>query len=175
MMDEYSIKLQETLHKLKDIHLPNEPLWWPPAPGIIALLIIMTLLISLCIYKAVQRSRIVCKKRIKNNSIEKLDAIKNRIHSRPINESLTEINMLIKKIIKLRDHKSPALSLTGTDFLQYLSSTSTCKFFQDNRCKELLNYEYMNQSTINKTVQEKHNSIVEQYINGCKDWINYNI
>lgn len=133
----------DPLAALRDIHLPAEPSWWPPAPGwwIIGLLVIaiatFILRVVLIQWKRRLPSReLVIRLRQINSGERPLDNY----------NSLVEISGLVRRYVVTRYGRSQTAGLTGERWLQFLDRISGSSDFTQGPGKCLADGPYRGQS-----------------------------
>ncbi|WP_458070216.1 DUF4381 domain-containing protein [Rhodanobacter sp. BL-MT-08] len=102
---------------LRDIHLPSDPSWWPPAPGwwILAALVIATLLIGVSILRRYRK-----KVRQRGRVLAELDALEQQ-YARDGNPAILASGMhqLLRRVA--RRHDARASNLRGQAWRETLS------------------------------------------------------
>ena len=99
--------------QLRDIHLPAEPSWWPPAPGwwlLAILLILAAVLLTRWIWRRVRRRRRLTRLMAEFDAAASLGDPGAR---------LAAISQLLRRAARLRDPR--AASLQGEDWLRFLT------------------------------------------------------
>ena len=99
--------------QLRDIHLPAEPSWWPPAPGwwlLAILLILAAVLLTRWIWRHVRRRRRLTRLMAEFDAAASLGDPGAR---------LVAISQLLRRAARLRDPR--AASLQGEDWLRFLT------------------------------------------------------
>ena len=111
--------------ELRDIHLPADPSWWPPAPGWWLLLGIVLGLVAVAVVLLRRRQR---RRRWQARILAELDAIAAHQKSEPDAVRLAaEVSQLLRRASRLLDAAAPAvhgeawlrfldMPLDGTDF-----------------------------------------------------------
>jgi hypothetical protein len=114
---------------LRDIHLPDPVLWWPPAPGW-WLLLALTIGAGLIIWY--WRSSGFARRQLYRQALAELDRIESRFgqqHSE--REVLESLSVLLRRIAVNRYPRTQVASLTGNRWLQFLDSAiGTAEFSQ---------------------------------------------
>ncbi|HNR91190.1 MAG TPA: DUF4381 domain-containing protein [Dokdonella sp.] len=103
---------------LRDIHLPADPSWWPPAPGWWLLAAIGLAVIAFGIWRIVHATR---RRRWRNAVIGELDAIARR-HAEGGDAArlAAELSILLRRAARLVDAR--ATTLQGDDWLAFLDA-----------------------------------------------------
>ncbi len=99
---------------LKDIHLPDQIGWWPPAPGW-WLTVVLTVLLFALIRYAYKR---VTRKSAVKTAGSVLKTIKQR--SEKNSETLADLSALLRRTAVSTDARSEAAGLVGQAWLAYL-------------------------------------------------------
>lgn len=104
--------------ELRDIHLPADPLWWPPAPGWWLLALIVAALIVFAA-RALHRRR--KQRRWRLRVLSELDRIAEAQRATPDSVRLVgEISHLLRRASRLLDSNAPALR--GEAWVAFLDS-----------------------------------------------------
>ncbi|MGI9317875.1 MAG: DUF4381 domain-containing protein [bacterium] len=133
----------DPLAGLRDIHLPMDPSWWPPAPGwwLLALFIIVS---------AVLLIRYIVKRRRKSlPSRELITRLQNlKLGSNPAESqnALIEISRLVRRFAVTRYGRSRVAGLTGGQWLEFLDHASQSSDFSNGPGKLLAEGPYRAQS-----------------------------
>lgn len=109
----------QTALQLRDIHLPAEPGWWPPAPGwwIVAVLALALLVWASRI--ALRRYRL---HRQRQRLLARLDALA-RPDGTLTPEAVAEISTLLRRLALMRYPRQRVAALTGAEWLRFLDQT----------------------------------------------------
>lgn len=105
--------------QLRDIHLPAEPGWWPPAPGwwiVAALALVLLLWLSRI---ALRRYRL---HRQRRRILAMLDALA-QADGELTPAAITEISTLLRRLALMRFPRQRVASLTGNAWLRFLDAT----------------------------------------------------
>ena len=113
--------MDDALKQLRDLHLPEPPAFWPPAPGwwLLALLLLAaTLLLALYIHRARRRTRPF---RLAERALDGLlaSAREQRIATR---EFVDGVNALLKRALIHGAHETAAAPLSGAAWLEHLDA-----------------------------------------------------
>jgi hypothetical protein len=110
--------MNDTGPELRDIHLPADPSWWPPAPGwwLLALLCL-----GLLVMAAVWIRRRLARRRWRQRVTSELDRIATEYSAEPDALRLSaEVSQLLRRASRLLDPAAPALR--GAAWLEFLDS-----------------------------------------------------
>ena len=115
--------------QLRDIHLPASPDIWPPAPGWWLVATLLLFVIGWGLYKyLVYRYR----QREIQAMIKKLQPIEQRLLKKPDNETLAELNILLRRLALMHYPREQIASLNGKNWLEFLDQSGhTNRFSQD--------------------------------------------
>jgi len=109
----------QTALQLRDIHLPAEPGWWPPAPGwwiVAALALLLLVWVSRI---ALRRYRL---HRQRQRLLARLDAL-----AQPDGTltpgAVAEISTLLRRLALMRYPRQRVAALTGSEWLRFLDET----------------------------------------------------
>ena len=111
----------DPLAALRDIHLPVEPGWWPPAPGwwILGLIAVA---ISVLIFRSIsRRRRLRLPSRELLSRLQQLSAGNESLNNY---DALVEISGLTRRYVVTRYGRKQTAGLTGERWLQFLDRIS---------------------------------------------------
>ncbi|MEM1232363.1 MAG: DUF4381 domain-containing protein [Pseudomonadota bacterium] len=111
----------DPLAQLKDVHLPAEPSWWPPAPGWWLLLFAVLLLLGVAV-RALLRWRA---RRAPYQHAQALhDALAARLRSGDLQPEryVHEVNALVKRVLLHARSERAATTLTGDAWVAHLAT-----------------------------------------------------
>jgi hypothetical protein len=103
---------------LRDIHVPADPSWWPPAPGwwLLAALAVVVTLVVVRRLSAANRAR-----NWRRRIVAELDPIASRHADTPDDARLAgELSVLLRRAARVLDPSSPALR--GEAWLRFLDA-----------------------------------------------------
>ncbi len=176
--------LVNTLDQLKYLHFPEDNLWWPPAPAIILILLLVTITFGALIKALIKKIylsyqlkpvKLALKqlKEIKTYYIGTIDTNNINTNNKISHELITiqKINILLKKCAilqfsnnshysnkKKNQHNNINIeSLSGNDWLVFLNSTGKTNLFTQDE-GQILNLAYQN---IFFSDQDLQNNIVK--------------
>ena len=136
----------DPLAALRDIHLPADPTFWPPAPGwwlVIGLLLMIIALVSWQAWRRWLRLRPV-------RSAQKiLTALHEQLREGAATPALAaELSTLIRRLALWRFSNSAVAGLTGPDWLRFLDRTLGDTQFSQGPGRWLLTAPYAPSSTV---------------------------
>lgn len=132
--------LQNTSLALRDIHLPETVLWWPPAPGWWILLGLLVVGFTLFLFwQKYQRSI-----RIKKSALTEFENIR-LTYQQNLNPSALarSISTLLRRVCLSYYPHTNVPGMTGPQWLDYLDSTADIKGFQTEHGNVLIAAPYM--------------------------------
>jgi hypothetical protein len=144
--------------ELKDIHLPDASLWWPPAPGwwlslllLAGLAILLPRLLSWYRHKPLRRL-----------SLEELARIR-LAHKQGQSDKavLNEIAGLLRRVTISYYGRNATAAITGSDWLEQLRQISPGAGFSEQQLELLARGRYRPQCEFD----------VEQLLQGCERWL----
>lgn len=111
--------MSENGPELRDIHLPADPSWWPPAPGWWLLAI---LCLGLFVAAVLWLRRRLARRRWQQRVYSELDRIAAQHSAAPDTQRLSaEVSQLLRRASRLIDPVAPALH--GQAWLDFLDTT----------------------------------------------------
>jgi hypothetical protein len=105
---------------LRDIHLPGDPSFWPPAPGWWLLAMVLLALLSWTAVAAWRRYRI---HRQRQRVLGALAALEDQFRAGQSPEHLARISMLLRRLALMRFPREKVAALTGGGWLGFLDET----------------------------------------------------
>ena len=130
--------------ELRDIHLPADPSWWPPAPG---WWILFVLAIVLLVWAALGWRRRLRERRWRQRILAGLESIASRQKTQPDPVRLAgEISHLLRRASRLIDPAASALR--GEKWLEFLDATLATTEFTQGAGRVILEGPYQRQTTM---------------------------
>ncbi|MBM4203669.1 MAG: DUF4381 domain-containing protein [Gammaproteobacteria bacterium] len=113
----------DPLSRMRDVHLPDAPGWWPPALGWWLLAALILLLVGIGVYSLVKRRRREAPRR---QALAELERLNDNVRSGalPAAEAIHAANALLKRLWVHVDHDVSIAALTGDAWLAYLDGQS---------------------------------------------------
>jgi len=105
---------------LRDIHLPAEVGFWPPAPGW-WLLLLATLLLSFLLLRWLWRRPSTAKPSIASPALQELNRIERQYRDDP-HSLVSELSVLLRRVAMSQYGREQAAGLTGDAWLQLLDN-----------------------------------------------------
>ena len=144
--------------ELRDIHLPEASLWWPPAPGwwlglllIVGLAILLPRLLSWYRHKPLRRVSLQELARIRQ-------AYKQGQSERDV---LNEVAGLLRRVTISYYGRNATAAATGVDWLRHLQRLSPDTGFSAQQLELLVRERYRPQCEFD----------IEQLLQGCERWL----
>ena len=110
----------DPLAALRDIHGPADPEFWPPAPGWIALAVLVTAIGLAATVLAARRWRAG---RFRREALASLRSLRARhLEGAPDNEIAAELSALIRRVALARRPREEVAGLTGDRWLAWLEA-----------------------------------------------------
>ncbi len=109
----------QTALQLRDIHLPAEPGWWPPAPGWWVVAALVLVLVVWASRIALRRYRL---HRQRQRLLARLDALA-RPDGTLTPDAVAEISTLLRRLALMRYPRQRVAALTGREWLRFLDQT----------------------------------------------------
>jgi hypothetical protein len=104
----------DPLAALRDIHLPGDPSWWPPAPG---WWVLATLLAALAFACARWLPRAWRRRGARRDALRELEALRRH---RVAPALVAELSVLLRRVAMSRDLRREVAGLSGESWLAYL-------------------------------------------------------
>jgi len=104
--------------QLRDIHLPAEPGFWPPAPGWWILAALLFVLLARAAWVATQRYRL---RRQRQRILAMLDALEKDTGTTP--EKIAQVSILLRRLALMHYPRQRVAALTGNDWLGFLDES----------------------------------------------------
>lgn len=143
---------------LRDIHLPDPGLWWPPALGWWILLVVVTLGL-LCLPRLLRWWRL---KPVKKLSMRQLTCIRRELEvSGDEQLALQNISVLLRRIVMSYRGRTASASLSGEDWVHELERLAGENSFNKQQCEWLSNGQY----------QPASQCEIWPMIDSCEYWI----
>ena len=133
--------------ELRDIHLPADPSWWPPAPG---WWILSVLALGLLFWAALHVRRRLREHRWRQRILAELESIASRqtIHPDAV-ELAGDISRLLRRASRLIDPAASALR--GDKWLEFLDATLATTEFSQGVGRVILEGPYQKHTSLDAT------------------------
>jgi hypothetical protein len=152
---------------LKDIHLPEGILWWPPSPGwwLLGVMLIVFLLILPRMWKWLRY------KPVKSLSLKALYLIRKN-HQLKANrkQTLQAVTVLLRRTVITKSGRIGHAGVVGDDWLNQLNLMSNKNCFLPAQC-ELLKKGRYQPNIVGKSKSQSENEI-DSLLQSCENWIN---
>jgi len=130
----------DPLVDLRDIHLPADPSWWPPAIGwwvaACSLAVIIVLLILFVLHRRAQTAP----RRHALSMLEKIQII--AVDKERAQPCVQELSRLMRRVVLKRYPRVQVAGLTGDAWLEFLDDTGTTNQFTHGPGRELAHGPY---------------------------------
>lgn len=136
---------------LIDIHLPKDAGLWPLAPGWWVLLLAM---IAFSIWLIVLLRKKAKLRKYQQMIFSKLSNLEKNLKNKPSNETIGEINILLRRLAIAYFPRSEIASLTGADWLNFLDKSGSTKNFSRGAGRILIDAPYQLEETTNLNLAE---------------------
>lgn len=136
---------QELLSDLRGLYLPEDPSWWPPAPGwwVVFLLCLMALLLIL---KLVKGRRGEVEGSWQSSALLQHARLKSVFESgAPLNDVLSQCSVLMRKVALARLPRDRSASVQNDAWLQLLDEIGGTDQYSNGPGRLLLNHPYQKQ------------------------------
>lgn len=178
-MTQETEKLQQVLSKLKDIHYPDtaalwppsEILWWPPAPGIMLILIIILCIIIYLSIKIVKKIKQFYTNRKIKIALSELHSIEQNINAENFITCIQQISFLLKRCAMVKYRAQNIQSLSGNQWLEFLNTSGNTDKFTSNAGLLMTTVPYLN----NIEFTDKFKQDINNLIKISKNWIKHNL
>lgn len=112
--------MPDTGLQLRDIHLPDSPSFWPPAPGwwIVFALLVMVLLWAVVVWR-----RRIARKRQQQRLMALFDQLPLPARKGDTPAYLTELSSLLRRLAVAKYGRRRVAPLKGSEWLEFLGST----------------------------------------------------
>ncbi len=113
--------------QLRDIHLPAEPGWWPPAPGWWLLAVLLLVLLVWTARFVLRRYRLY---RQRQQLLAMLDALTQQPGD-VTPKAISELSILLRRLALMRFPRQQVAALTGHEWLRFLDNSGGDGQFSD--------------------------------------------
>jgi len=143
---------------LRDIHLPDASLWWPPGPGwwLLLLLLLVSILIIPWLLKRLRR------KPIKSVSLREIDRIRLAIKQGQSDRAvLQDLSSLIRRVVISYHGRKGYAGSTGDHWLSQLEQFSSATGFSPQQLRLLGRDRYRRDYDVD----------IDSLLQSCESWI----
>jgi hypothetical protein len=144
---------------LRDIHLPTDSLWWPPAPGWWMLLALL-ILIGLLLPKIPGWLR---RKPVRTLSLREFDRIRQASSDEHLDDRqvIQELSVLLRRTVMSYGARDSDANLCGDRWINRLNQISGERCFSSEQCDLLTRGQY----------QPRFEIDIEALFHSCENWI----
>ncbi len=125
--------------QLQDIHMPSAPDLWPPAIG---WWILLTFLIVTLIWFLQKIRREAKQKKYRDAIRAKFKQLEKQLNKNPTNQTIAEINTLLRQVAISRYPREQIASLTGAKWLLFLDKSGKTNNFSKGAGRILVDASY---------------------------------
>ena len=144
--------------QIRDIHLPDGSLWWPPAPGWWFLLVMLVALIAL----APWLYRLIRHRSLKKQATTELGQIKKRFEENGDQRRLlADLSSLLRRSLMAYEGRRHTASVTGEAWVRRLTELVGEPCFSEEQKRLLSHGQYA------RDIQIDHDDMLES----CQRWI----
>ena len=144
--------------ELRDIHLPEVSLWWPPAPGW-WLSLVLLLAIAMLLRWVIRRIR---HKPLKRLCLQELQCIRQNLASgESVKTVLADTTALLRRTLLAYQGRAGFAATTGDDWRQQLQSLGQGQGFSEIQLELLVNGRY----------QREFECDIEDLLQACEHWM----
>ena len=137
--------------QLKDIHLPGSPDFWPPAMVWWLLLSLVFFVLFWVFAKLKKRKRLRKRRRA---LLKTLGGLEERLRKDANNETLAEVNTLLRQLAVNYYPRSEIASLTGANWLHFLDQSGDTHGFSRGAGRVLIEAPYQSGKVQNFNIDE---------------------
>ena len=122
----------ELLDRLRDLHMPPEPLWWPPAPGwwLLASVLIGTIMLAFSWHYARRHRQRESLEVLARQARAELDRLRTRFaEDLDARHLLSGLSALIRQVAMTLGQREEVARLTGCAWLTWLDQRASKKLF----------------------------------------------
>jgi hypothetical protein len=158
--------------QLQDIHLPESASIWPLALGWWILLVMIILMATWLILKALKRAK---QKKYQRKILGKFKSLEQKLKNDPSNATVAEINTLLRQLAITYYSRAEIASLTGGDWLHFLDESGDTQDFSRGAGRILIEAPYQLDRQLDKqinTPSEHHieNLNLNEFIPLIQNW-----
>jgi hypothetical protein len=134
--------------QLRDIHMPADPSWWPPAPG---WWIVFAIALGLLAWLVIRLKRRASRRRWQRSILDELTRISaSEVARADSSRLLAELSQLLRRASRLVDAGAP--SLRGEAWLKFLDSSIGGEEFAKGAGRILLEGPYQRETRVDADV-----------------------
>ena len=137
--------------QLQDIHLPGDASFWPPAPG---WWLLLALLIAVALWAVIKLRNKARLRKQQELILSQLDALEADLKKHPSNETIAEINTLLRQLAVNYYPRDEIASLTGAQWLQFLDNAGGTRAFSKGAGRILVDAPYQANNLSNLNLDE---------------------
>ena len=152
--------------ELKDIHLPDSILWWPPAPGWWVLGVVLIIFLFLMLLLLPKLWRWLRYKPVRSLSLKEFYLIK-QSHQQQADQkqTLQAITTLLRRTVMSKSGRIGHAGVVGDDWINQLNQMSQKDCFTQAQ-EELLKY-----GRYQPAIEGQNKADIDSLLQSCENWI----
>jgi hypothetical protein len=152
--------------ELKDIHLPDSILWWPPAPGWWVLGVVLIIFLFLMLLLLPKLFRWLRYKPVRSLSLKEFYLIK-QSHQQQADQkqTLQAITTLLRRTVMSKSGRIGHAGVVGDDWINQLNQMSQKDCFTQAQ-EELLKY-----GRYQPAIEGQNKADIDSLLQNCENWI----
>jgi hypothetical protein len=152
--------------ELKDIHLPDSILWWPPAPGWWVLGVVFIIFLFLMLLLLPKLWRWLRYKPVRSLSLKEFYLIK-QSHQQQADQkqTLQAITTLLRRTVMSKSGRIGHAGVVGDDWINQLNQMSQKDCFTQAQ-EELLKY-----GRYQPAIEGQNKADIDSLLQSCENWI----
>lgn len=178
-----NIKLEQVLTQLKDIHLPetpifwplNETLWWPPAPGWWLVFILLSIVTVSLLNKFFKNLKSFFRQSYVTLALKELTEIEQKLSDSDPIIIVGKIGVLLKKCALIKYKSSNIQSLSGHAWLKFLNKSGNTDEFTLSHGLLLITIPYLDKINSSSFPTKNLELEIRKLIVSTKKWIKHNL
>lgn len=144
--------------QLRDIHLPDSSLWWPPAPGwwLLALLLLIAFILLPWLIRLLKH------RSLRALSLQQLKQLRQAVkEGQSEKAALRELSALMRRILITHRGRENIASMSGDDWLAQIEQLAPTDVFSAQQLQLLSHERY----------RRNYDVDIEALLQSCENWI----
>jgi hypothetical protein len=151
---------------LKDIHLPDSILWWPPAPGWWVLGVVLTIFLFLILLLLPKLWRWLRYKPVRSLSLKEFYLIKqNHQQQADQKQTLQAITTLLRRTVMSKSGRIGHAGVVGDDWINQLNQMS------QKDCFTQVQGELLKHGRYQPVIEGQNKADIDSLLQSCESWI----